>query len=64
MAAIIQTFRNAGKLLGPLAITALLLVGSLPVAFAFIGSLALATAIILAPLRTLDAPRANPAEAV
>lgn len=62
MAATVQTFRNAGKLLGPLAVTALLLVGSLPAAFAIVGVLAMVVAVALIPLRTLDAPTTQPAE--
>ncbi len=62
MAATVQTLRNAGKLLGPLAVTALLLMGTLPAAFAIVGALAVLVAIALIPLRALDAPTTQPAE--
>jgi hypothetical protein len=63
MAAVVQTFRNAGKLLGPLMITALLVFGSLPVAFVIVGAVACALVIGLAPLRALDTPAGRPADA-
>ena len=64
MAAVVQTFRNAGKLLGPLVVGALLLVGSLPVAFVIVGAAACALVIGLVPLRALDAPAGRPADAI
>jgi ACDE family multidrug resistance protein len=62
MAATVQTLRNAGKLLGPLAVTALLWVGTLPAALGIVGALAVVVALALVPLRTLDAPATQPAE--
>jgi MFS transporter, ACDE family, multidrug resistance protein len=62
MAAVIQTFRNAGKLLGPLMITALLVVGALPVALAIVGAAACIAVLGLIPLRSLDAPTGQPAD--
>jgi MFS transporter, ACDE family, multidrug resistance protein len=56
MAAVIQTFRNAGKLAGPLAVTALLVVGALPVSMVVVGAAAWAVLFGLLPLRTLDTP--------
>jgi ACDE family multidrug resistance protein len=62
MAATVQTLRNAGKLLGPLAVTALLWVGTLPAALAIVGGLALVVAFGLVPLRTLDTSTTQAAE--
>lgn len=64
MAAVIQTVRNAGKLLGPVAVTGLLVVGPLPAAVVAAGLAACVALLGLLPLRTLDAPSGRPADAV
>jgi sugar phosphate permease len=49
-----QMARNVGKLVAPLAMTAIIAVSSVEAAFIFMGAIGLLVAPLILPLRTMD----------